>query len=131
MNEMLTEIASYSALFIALLQLIFVILFSCFFRKVSSLKEEVEAIMGYLVSADQKFREVAFSAHDTNEKVSHALKRQNTLARLIIRNQTSIVAHHKASEDFLENLQRQIDDGTVKLVRLKSLDSNHQPPTAP
>lgn len=122
MTLMLQEIASYSALLIAVLQLVFVVLFGLFFRKAVHLKEEVEAIMEYLVSADQKFREVAFSAHDTNEKISQALKRQNTLARLIIRNQSSIVAHHKASRDFLDNVQAGIDSGEIRLVRIKDLD---------
>lgn len=131
MTLMLQEIASYSALLIAVLQLVFVVLFGLFFRKAVHLKEEVEAIMEYLVSADQKFREVAFSAHDTNEKISQALKRQNTLARLIIRNQSSIVAHHKASKDFLDSIQAGIEAGEIKLVNLREIDADIKPRNAP
>ena len=128
---MLQEIASYSALFIAILQLVFVILFAMFFRQVTSLKEEIEAIMSFLVSSDENFRATLELANQNNKILKQNQRRQNTLARLIIRNQNILSEHHRASKDFLDSIQAGIEAGEIKLVNLREIDTDIKHRNAP
>ena len=131
MTLMLQEIASYSALFMAILQLVFVILFALFFRQVTSLKEEIEAIMSFLVSSDENFRATLELANQNNKILKQNQRRQNTLARLIIRNQNILSEHHRASKDFLDSIQAGIETGEIKLVNLREIDTDFKPRNAP
>ena len=131
MTLMLQEIASYSALFIAILQLVFVILFAMFFRQVTSLKEEIEAIMSFLVSSDENFRATLELANQNNKILKQNQRRQNTLARLIIRNQNILSEHHRASKDFLDSIQAGIEAGEIKLVNLREIDTDIKHRNAP
>ena len=131
MTLMLQEIASYSALFIAILQLVFVILFAMFFRQVTSLKEEIEAIMSFLVSSDENFRATLELANQNNKILKQNQRRQNTLARLIIRNQNILSEHHRASKDFLDSIQAGIEAGEIELVNLREIDTDIKHRNAP
>lgn len=131
MTVVLQEIASYSALFIAILQLVFVILFALFFRQVTSLKDEIEAIMSFLVSSDENFRATLELANQNNKILKQNQRRQNTLARLIIRNQNILSEHHRASKDFLDSIQAGIEAGEIKLVNLREIDADIKPRNAP
>ena len=131
MTVVLQEIASYSALFIAILQLVFVILFALFFRQVTSLKEEIEAIMSFLVSSDENFRATLELANQNNKILKQNQRRQNTLARLIIRNQNILSEHHRASKDFLDSIQAGIEAGEIKLVNLREIDADIKHRNAP
>lgn len=131
MTVVLQEIASYSALFIAILQLVFVILFALFFRQVMSLKDEIEAIMSFLVSSDENFRATLELANQNNKILKQNQRRQNTLARLIIRNQNILSEHHRASKDFLDSIQAGIEAGEIKLVNLREIDADIKPRNAP
>lgn len=131
MTLILQEIASYSALFIAILQLVFVILFALFFRQVTSLKEEIEAIMSFLVSSDENFRATLELANQNNKILKQNQRRQNTLARLIIRNQNIISEHHRTSKDFLDSIQAGIEAGEIKLVNLREIDTDIKHRNAP
>lgn len=131
MTLMLQEIASYSALLIAVLQLVFVILFALFFRQVTSLKDEIEAIMSFLVSSDENFRATLELANQNNKILKQNQRRQNTLARLIIRNQNILSEHHRASKDFLDSIQAGIEAGEIKLVNLREIDADIKPRNAP
>lgn len=131
MTILLQEITSYSALFIAILQLVFVILFALFFRQVTSLKEEIEAIMSFLVSSDENFRATLELANQNNKILKQNQRRQNTLARLIIRNQNIISEHHRASKDFLDSIQAGIEAGEINLVNLREIDTDIKHRNAP
>lgn len=131
MTIVLQEIASYSALFIALLQLVFVILFALFFRQVTALKEEIEAIMAFLVSSEKHFRDTIELANENNQILKQNQRRQNTIARLIIRNQAVLSEHHKATKDFLDSIQAGIEAGEIKLVNLREIDTDIKPRNAP
>ena len=95
------------------------------------MKEEIEAIMSFLVSSDENFRATLELANQNNKILKQNQRRQNTLARLIIRNQNILSEHHRASKDFLDSIQAGIEAGEIKLVNLREIDTDIKHRNAP
>jgi hypothetical protein len=109
---MIVTLLEYAPLLIAICQLAFVLLFALFFRLVSDLKRDVEAIMSFLVSSDTK--------------LEYIIRRQNSVARLIMKNYQRLHDHDAAAMDYLGKLTKEFEAEKLAM-RQKIKDVSESP----